>query len=133
MLLRYLYEHKRIKLDVAAELIQEPKESAQKELEELRALRLIEPSGREYMLTAKVYEAVKSDVAYIQDKTITHIVAKSRILEYLGQKEPVSSVKVQELCGYNKDQAYRILTKLCEDGILYKEGRGRGTKYFLCK
>ena len=24
-------------------------------------------------------------------------------------------------------------TKLCEDGILYKEGRGRGTKYFLCK
>lgn len=133
MLLRYLYEHKRIKLDNAAELIQEPKESAQKELEELRALRLIEPSGREYMLTAKVYEAVKNDVAYIQDKMVTHIVAKSRILEYLAQKEFISSVKVQELCGYNKDQAYRILTKLCEDGMLHKVGKGRGTKYLLMR
>lgn len=130
MLLRYLYEHKRIKLDAAAELIQEPKESAQNELEELRALRLIEPSGREYMLTAKVYEVVKNDVAYIQDKTVTYIVAKSRILEYLKQKDSINSGKVQELCGYNKDQAFYILTKLCKEDVLYKTGTGRGTKYF---
>ena len=99
-------------------------------MEELRALRLIEPSGREYMLTAKVYEVVKNDVAYIQDKTVTYIVAKSRILEYLKQKDSINSGKVQELCGYNKDQAFYILTKLCKEDVLYKTGTGRGTKYF---
>ena len=129
MILRYLYEHRHIKLDMAASIIQEPKDTAQKELEQLRGMGLIELSGREYMLTAKVYEVVKTDVAYVQDKTITQINAKGRILDYLQQKDTITSSVVQELCGFNKDQAYRILRLMCENGVIEKIGAGKGTKY----
>ena len=38
------------------------------------------------MLSLKVYETVKTDVAYVQDKTVSQIQAKDRILEYLKHK-----------------------------------------------
>ena len=67
----------------------------------------------------------------MQDKTITTINAKGRIHDYLQQKEWINSAKVQQLCGFNKDQAYRILRLMCEDGILEKSGSAKGTKYKL--
>lgn len=131
MILRYLYDHRKIKLETASIIIQESKDSAQKELEQLRKQGLIEPSGKEYMLTAKVYEAVKTDVAYVIDKTVTQIKATERIMEYLGKKEFVTSTIVQQLCGFNKDQAYRLLNKMCNDKKLCRIGNGRGSKYKL--
>ena len=35
------------------------------------------------MLTARVYEAVKSDVEYARDKTVQYIRAKEMIVEYI--------------------------------------------------
>ncbi len=133
MILRYLYEHRRIKLDMAASIIQEPKDTAQKELEQLRSMGLIEPSGREYMLTAKVYEAVKTDVAYVQDKTVTQINARARIIEYLKKKETISSATVQELCGFSKNQASYVLHGMCSEGSIIKVGNGKATVYQLAK
>ena len=133
MILRYLYDHRKIKLETASVIIQESKDSAQKELEQLRDQGLIEPSGREYMLTAKVYEAVKTDVAYIVDRTVTQIKATERILDYLEKKEEVTSTIVQQLCGFNKDQAYRLLSKMCDENELIRIGKGRGTKYIHSK
>ena len=131
MILRYLYEHRHIKLDMAASMIQEPKDTAQKELEQLRGMGLIEPSGREYMLTAKVYEAVKTDVAYVQDKTVTQINARARIIEYLKKKESISSATVQELCGFSKNQASYVLHGMCSEGSIIKVGNGKATVYQL--
>jgi len=48
---------------------------------ELVNRRLIEIVGKEYMLTAKVYEALKSDVEYIRDKMVQYIKTKNMILE----------------------------------------------------
>ena len=66
------------------------------------------------MLSLKVYETVKTDVAYVQDKTVSQIQANDRILEYLKHKPSITNHKAQELCGYTKDQAYRILRKLVD-------------------
>ena len=49
----------------------------------LRDEGLLELNGKTYMLSLKVYETVKTDVAYVQDKTVSQIQAKDRILEYL--------------------------------------------------
>ena len=79
----------------------------------------------------KVYETVKTDVAYVQDKTVSQIQAKDRILEYLKHKPSITNQKAQELCGYTKDQAYRILRKLVEEGKIEVKGAGRGRRYCL--
>lgn len=55
---------------------------------------LIEVVGKEYMLTARVYGAVKSDVAYTRDKSIQYIRAKSMILEHLSSSGVITNEKV---------------------------------------
>ena len=90
---------------------------------------LLELNGKTYMLSLKVYETVKTDVAYVQDKTVSQIQAKDRILEYLKHKPWITNQKAQELCGFNKNQTYYILHQMCKDGILRPDGVGRGTKY----
>ena len=67
---------------------------------------LLELNGKTYMLSLKVYETVKTDVAYVQDKTVSQIQAKDRILEYLKHKPSITNQKAQELCGFNKNQTY---------------------------
>ena len=49
---------------------------------------------------------MKTDVAYVQDKTVSRIQAKDRILEYLKHKPSITNQKAQELCGLNKNQTY---------------------------
>lgn len=51
----------------------------EEEFKEILDKKEIEIVGKEYMLTAKVYEALKSDVEYIRDKTIQYIKAKNMI------------------------------------------------------
>ena len=82
MILRYLTDNRRISLAIATDLIQGTRDMAQKSLNSLIRDGLIEVSGKEYMLTAKMYEAVKSDIEYTQDKVLQYVKAKGRIMEY---------------------------------------------------
>ena len=131
MILHYLREHQKITLKQAAKTIQETDDNAHKILNSLRDEGLLELNGKTYMLSLKVYETVKTDVAYVQDKTVCQIQAKDRILEYLKHKPWITNQKAQELCGYTKDQAYRILRKLVEEGKIEVKGAGRGRRYCL--
>ena len=62
MILRYLTDNKRIILSEAQRLIQLPLAETRKSCNNLVRDGLIGLSGKEYMLTAKVYDAIKSDV-----------------------------------------------------------------------
>lgn len=133
MILHYLREHQKITLKQAAKTIQESDNNAHKVLNSLRDEGLLELNGKTYMLTLKVYETVKTDVAYVQDKTVNQIQAKGRIVEYLQHKPWITNQKAQELCGFNKNQTYYILRQMCKDGILQPVGKCRGTKYKINK
>ena len=69
MILRYLTDNKRIILLKVQGLTQLPIAEARKSCNNLVKDGLIGLSGKEYMLTAKVYDAIKSDVEYTQDTT----------------------------------------------------------------
>lgn len=132
MILHYLREHQKITLKQAAKTIQESTNNAHKVLNNLRDEGLLELNGKTYMLTLKVYETVKTDVAYVQDKTVNQIQAKDRIVEYLKHKPWITNQKAQELCGFTRNQTYYILRQMCRDGVLQVDGVGRGTKYKKC-
>lgn len=129
MILRYLTDNKRIILSEVQGLTQLPAAEARKSCNDLVKYGLIELSGKEYMLTPKVYEAIKSDVEYTQDKTIQFIKAKSRILEYLEQENSITNEKIRELCGYTKQQARAATDKMRAENILKLEGKGKLSKY----
>lgn len=133
MILRYLTDNKRIILSEAQELTQLPIAETRKSCNNLVRNGLIGLSGKEYMLTAKVYDAIKSDVEYTQDTVIRYVKAKNLIEEYLQSAEFITNEKIRELCGFTRQQARSTLDKMQSEGILRLEGRGRAAKYYSNK
>ena len=131
MVLRHLTDNRRMKLATARELTQMPIDEVKACCSSLVKHGLIEVTGKEYMLTAKVYNAVKSDVAYTRDRSIQYIKAKSMILEHLALNEYITNEEVQELCGFTRTQAKDTLAKMRKQELIFLVGRGRGAKYTL--
>ena len=129
MILRYLTDNRRISLAIATDLIQGTREMAQKSLNSLIRDGLIEVSGKEYMLTAKMYEAVKSDIEYTQDKVLQYVKAKGRIMEYVQETGSITNTQVRELCGFTRQQARSTLEKMQIEGVIVLIGKGRYAKY----
>ena len=131
MILRYIMENSKIKLAKVQELAQISEDEARKCLMELVKWGLIEATGKDYMLTARVYEAVKSDVEYTRDKTVQYIKAKSMIVEYIKKHGNINKSTVQVLCGFSDQQAIRTIEKMQGEGILKLANGGRYAKYVL--
>ena len=83
------------------------------------------------MLTAKVYEVLKSDIEYTRDKTIQYIKAKNMIIDYLETEnnDRITSAKIQEMCGFTKQQARSIIDKMRSEGILDICKHGKNSYY----
>ena len=94
---------------------------------------MIEIVGKEYMLTAKVYEALKSDVEYTRDKTVQYIKAKNMILEYLQTNDQITSAKIQEMCGFTKQQARSVIDKMRSEDLITLTGKGPAARYVMYK
>lgn len=131
MILRYLTEKKRISLSEAENLTQTTRDLTQKSINKLAKYGLIEVSGKEYMLTAKMYEAVKSDVEYTKDKSIQYIRAKDMILEYIKNNFQITNEKTRELCGFTKQQARNALDRMRNEGLIKLVGVGKSSKYIM--
>ena len=131
MILRYITENRKIKLSEAQSIAQISYEDARKCCFDLIKLGLMEVAGKEYMLTARVYEAVKTQVEYTRDKVVQYIKAKDMIMEYLKSNNSITNATVRELCGFTKQQARGTLDKMIQEKIIIKTGSGRATKYVL--
>ena len=86
MILRYLKDNRKITMSEAEILIQEARDQAQNACNNLKRYGLIELSGNEYMLTAKIYDELKNSVDYTKDKAIQYIKAREMILEYIRDR-----------------------------------------------
>lgn len=129
MILRYLTDNRRISLSMATDLIQGTRDMAQKSFNSLIRDGLIEVSGKEYMLTAKMYEAIKSTVEYTKDRSIQYIKAKEMVMEYIEGNGSITNEKTRELCGFTKQQARSTLDKMREEKLIQLVGAGRSSKY----
>ena len=92
---------------------------------------IIEVVGREYMLSARVYDAIKNKIEYTQDKVVQYIKARDRILDYLGENDYITNIVIQELCNYTKQQSRTTINKMLKEGYLKIKGKGRATRYIL--
>ena len=82
---------------------------------------------------AKVYEALKSDVEYTRDKTVQYIKAKNMILEYLQTNDQITSAKIQEMCGFTKQQARSVIDKMRSEDLIDLTGKGPAARYVMHK
>ena len=129
MILRALLDNRKEQLSALADTVQKSLDETKKSCNELINNGLIEIVGKEYMLTAKVYEALKSDVEYTRDKTIQYIKAKNMILEYLQSNDKITSAKIQEMCGFTKQQARIVIDKMRNEALIILVGKGPAAGY----
>lgn len=111
-------EFRKEQLSALASTVQKSLDETKKSCNELINNGLIEIVGKDYMLTAKVYEALKSDVQYTRDKTIQYIKAKNMVLEYLQSSDKITSAKIQEMCGFTKQQARIVIDKMRNEHLI---------------
>lgn len=133
MVLRYIAENRKIKLTEAQRVAQITDDEAKKCCSDLMNLGLIEATGKEYMLTARVYDAIKSDVDYTRDRVVQYIKAKEMIIEYIKIHGFITRMTVQELCGFSNQQARRTVEKMKADNIIEMSCSGKYAKYVLAK
>ena len=83
------------------------------------------------MLTARVYEAVKSQIEYTRDKVVQYIKAREIILEYLRMNKSIKNSVIRELCGFSKQQARTTIDKMIAENLIERIGAGSATEYIL--
>ena len=131
MILRDLMDNRKEPLSMLAGTIQKSLDETKRSCNELINDGLIEIVGKDYMLTAKVYEALKSDVEYTRDKTVQYIKAKNMILEYLQTNDQITSAKIQEMCGFTKQQARSVIDKMRSEKLINLNGKGPAARYVI--
>ena len=133
MILRYLKDNRKITMSEAESLIQEARDQAQNACNNLKRYGLIELSGNEYMLTAKIYDELKNTVDYTKDKAIQYIKAREMILEYIRDRGFINNELVRELCGFSQKQARIILQRMRKENLIELSEKGRYAKYIIKK
>ena len=133
MILRYLKDNRKITISEAESLIQEARDQAQNACNNLKRYGLIELSGNEYMLTAKIYDELKNSVDYTKDKAIQYIKAREMILEYIRDRGFINNELVRELCGFSQKQARIILQRMRKENLIELSEKGRYAKYIIKK
>lgn len=133
MILRYLKDNRKITMSEAESLIQEARDQAQNACNNLKRYGLIELSGNEYMLTAKIYDELKNSVDYTKDKAIQYIKAREMILEYIRDRGFINNELVRELCGFSQKQARIILQQMRKENLIELSEKGRYAKYIIKK
>lgn len=133
MILRYLKDNRKITMSEAESLIQEARDQAQNACNNLKRYGLIELSGNEYMLTAKIYDELKNSVDYTKDKAIQYIKARAMILEYIRDRGFINNELVRELCGFSQKQARIILQRMRKENLIELSEKGRYAKYIIKK
>lgn len=133
MILRYLKDNRKITMFEAEILIQEARDQAQNACNNLKRYGLIELSGNEYMLTAKIYDELKNSVDYTKDKAIQYIKAREMILEYIRDRGFINNELVRELCGFSQKQARIILQRMRKENLIELSEKGRYAKYIIKK
>lgn len=133
MILRYLKDNRKITMSEAEILVQEARDQAQNACNNLKRYGLIELSGNEYMLTAKIYDELKNSVDYTKDKAIQYIKAREMILEYIRDRGFINNELVRELCGFSQKQARIILQRMRKENLIELSEKGRYAKYIIKK
>ena len=81
------------------------------------------------MLDKRCYKSEKNIIAYARQKDINMIRYDELIMQFVSQNGYIKREDVVDLLHVTPSQAYRLLSKLSNNGFLKLEGKGRYSKY----
>ena len=85
--------------------------------------------GRYYQLSPRVYKKNDDTVGYVRQTGIEKMRFEELVLKLVDEQGYVTRANVVELFHLSPPQAYRVLQKLNEKGLIKLIGKGKGSKY----
>jgi ATP-dependent DNA helicase RecG len=133
IILSRLKEERRLTVNDLAPSLQKSGTSVRATLEKLVESGFLEPRGtgraRTYTLSAALYQKSGKKAEYIRQAGFSTIQQQQMVLNYIDTHGSIKREEVMGLCQLSKDQAYRLLKKLRDGGMVCFEGKGKGGRY----
>ncbi|MFA7337356.1 MAG: ATP-binding protein [Candidatus Obscuribacterales bacterium] len=135
IILSRLREERRLRTADFVHSVQKPEPAVRAILEKLVEAGLIEAHGtsrgRTYTLSAKLYQHTGQKAAYVRQAGFDSIQQEQMVLSYIARHGSIKRIDVMELCRLNKDQAYRLLCRLKDQGKIAQRGESKSASYEL--
>ena len=134
LILNALWQERDMETAAAARLIQKPDAESRAVLHRLVEAGLVEErgqkKGRTWHLSAAAYRALGDKAAYVRQRGFEPLQQAQMVLQYVEKHGRITRSEVAELCRINSPQAYRLLHRLVNQGLIKNDGeRGRRTGY----
>lgn len=102
-------------------------------LEKLVEAGLVEAHGtgraRTYTLSAKVYQHTGQEAAYVRQAGFDKLQQEQMVLKYIDAHGSIKRADVMELCHIDRNQAYRLLTRLKKQKTIRQSGERKAAIY----
>jgi len=133
IILSRLREERRLTTTDLAPSVQKPEANVRATLEKLVEIGFLEPHGngrgRTYTLSVCLYQNAGQRAEYIRQAGFAPIQQEQMVLNYIDKHGSIKRADVMDLCHLNGSQAYRLLKKLSENGLVYKAGEKKHAVY----
>lgn len=135
IILSRLREERRLGTANFAPSIQKPDAAVRATLEKLTEAGLLEPHGtgrgRTYTLSANLYRKAGKKAEYIRQAGFAPIQQEQMVLSYISKHGSIKRADVMDLCHLDRNQAYRLLTRMKNAGQIKQIGEQKGAVYEL--
>jgi len=133
IILSRLREERRLTSSDLAVSVQKPEATVRASMEKLTEAGLVDAHGtgrgRTYTLSAKVYRQAGQKAAYVRQAGFDPIQQEQMVLSFIDKHGSIKRADVMELCRISKDQAYKLLSRLKEQGKIDQKGERKGAVY----
>lgn len=133
IILARLREERRLTTADLAPSVQKPEANVRATLEKLVETGFLEPHGtgrgRTYTLSATMYQKAGKKSEYIRQAGFATIQQEQMVLNYIDKHGRIKRADVMDLCRLSGPQAYRLLKKLTDNGLLKKTGEKKYAVY----
>ena len=133
LILNALWQARSLTTDEAARLVQKPEAEARAALSRLVEAGLVEErgqkKGRTWHLSAATYRLLGDKAGYVRQRGFEPLQQEQMVLQYVEKHGRITRGEAAELCRLSPDQAYRLLTRLTQEGQLVRQGSKKGAWY----
>jgi ATP-dependent DNA helicase RecG len=133
LILNALWQERSLETADAACLTQKPETETRATLHRLVEAGLVEErgqkKGRTWHLSAAAYRALGDKAAYVRQRGFEPLQQAQMVLQYVEKHGRITRREAAELCRLAPDQAYRLLSRLSEEGRIARHGTKKGAWY----
>lgn len=133
IILSRLRQERRLTTAELAPSTQKSEQETRSALEKLTEAGLVDAHGtgrgRTYTLSAKVYGKAGQKADYVRQAGFDLIQQEQMVLNYIDRHGSIKRADVMDLCRISKDQAYKLLSRLKENGRIEQVGERKGAIY----